>query len=221
MLYSARVSLERTQMQIEDTMVNLAPDIAVTVEVKTGTRRLIEYLVSISPATALKQSVLTVLLVGLCLLPISVRPLAAADENAPSSNKVTDRPNTAPSTPPEIRRSGDSSVIEGSGSPVVSMPGVPENLNYLFDLPWCSRWRFSCISCERTGDGIKCFEHRKACREMFKFQQCEIYNVPKGCVVWKDGCNFCNKNGCTLKSCPEYLAPNKPSFQCLRYEPDK
>jgi hemolysin D len=33
-------------MQIEDKMVNLAPGMAVTVEVKTGKRRLIEYLMS-------------------------------------------------------------------------------------------------------------------------------------------------------------------------------
>ncbi len=46
LLYSSRVSLEATQMQIEDRMVNLAPGMAVTVEVKTGKRRLIEYLMS-------------------------------------------------------------------------------------------------------------------------------------------------------------------------------
>jgi hemolysin D len=46
LLYSARVSLEETQMQVEDKMVNLAPGMAVTVEIKTGTRRLIEYLMS-------------------------------------------------------------------------------------------------------------------------------------------------------------------------------
>ena len=46
LLYSARVSLDETQMQIEDKMVNLAPGMAVTVEIKTGTRRLIEYLMS-------------------------------------------------------------------------------------------------------------------------------------------------------------------------------
>jgi hemolysin D len=33
-------------MQIEDRMVNLAPGMAVTVEIKTGKRRLIEYLMS-------------------------------------------------------------------------------------------------------------------------------------------------------------------------------
>jgi hemolysin D len=46
LLYSARVALDGTQMQIEDKMVNLAPGMAVTVEIKTGTRRLIEYLMS-------------------------------------------------------------------------------------------------------------------------------------------------------------------------------
>jgi hemolysin D len=44
--YSARVSLEGTQMQVDDRLVNLAPGMAVTVEIKTGTRRLIEYLMS-------------------------------------------------------------------------------------------------------------------------------------------------------------------------------
>ena len=33
-------------MRIEDKMVSLAPGMAVTVETKTGTRRLIEYLMS-------------------------------------------------------------------------------------------------------------------------------------------------------------------------------
>jgi len=33
-------------MQIEDKIVNLAPCMAVTAEIKTGTRRLIEYLMS-------------------------------------------------------------------------------------------------------------------------------------------------------------------------------
>lgn len=46
LLYAARVSLEGTQMQVEDKMVNLAPGMAVTVEVKTGQRRIIEYVMS-------------------------------------------------------------------------------------------------------------------------------------------------------------------------------
>jgi len=46
LLYSARISLDGSKMQIEDKMVNLAPGMAVTVEIKTGTRRLIEYLMS-------------------------------------------------------------------------------------------------------------------------------------------------------------------------------
>jgi hemolysin D len=45
-VYSARVSLDQTQMQVEERMVNLAPGMAVTVEIKTGTRRIIEYLMS-------------------------------------------------------------------------------------------------------------------------------------------------------------------------------
>lgn len=46
LLYAARVSLEGTQMQVEDKMVNLAPGMAVTVEIKTGRRRMIEYVMS-------------------------------------------------------------------------------------------------------------------------------------------------------------------------------
>jgi hemolysin D len=44
--YSARVALDQTKMQIEDKLVNLAPGMAVTVEIKTGTRRIIEYVMS-------------------------------------------------------------------------------------------------------------------------------------------------------------------------------
>lgn len=46
LLYSARVALDEIQMQIDDKLVNLAPGMAVTVEVKTGRRRIIEYLMS-------------------------------------------------------------------------------------------------------------------------------------------------------------------------------
>jgi hemolysin D len=46
LLYSARIALDRTQMRIEDKLVNLSPGMAVTVEIRTGTRRLIEYLMS-------------------------------------------------------------------------------------------------------------------------------------------------------------------------------
>jgi hemolysin D len=46
LLYSAQIALESTQMQIEDKLVNLAPGMAVTVEIKTGSRRVIEYLMS-------------------------------------------------------------------------------------------------------------------------------------------------------------------------------
>jgi hemolysin D len=46
LVYSARVSLDKTQMQIDDRLVNLGPGMAVTVEIKTGSRHIIEYLLS-------------------------------------------------------------------------------------------------------------------------------------------------------------------------------
>ena len=56
MNYAARVSLDRTQMQVDDKLVNLSPGMAVTVEIKTGTRRIISYL--LSPLLRYKQEVL-------------------------------------------------------------------------------------------------------------------------------------------------------------------
>ncbi len=46
LLYAARVSLDRTTMQIDDKLVNLSPGMAVTVEIRTGTRTPISYLLS-------------------------------------------------------------------------------------------------------------------------------------------------------------------------------
>ena len=44
--YAARVSLDRTRMQIDDNVLNLTPGMAVTVEIKTGSRSIISYLLS-------------------------------------------------------------------------------------------------------------------------------------------------------------------------------
>jgi hemolysin D len=44
--YAARVSLDQTQMQIDDKLLDLSPGMAITVEIKTGTRRIIDYLLS-------------------------------------------------------------------------------------------------------------------------------------------------------------------------------
>jgi hemolysin D len=44
--YAARVQLERGTIQVEGKTVNLTPGMAVTVEIKTGKRRLIEYFLS-------------------------------------------------------------------------------------------------------------------------------------------------------------------------------
>ncbi|WP_375783723.1 HlyD family type I secretion periplasmic adaptor subunit [Bradyrhizobium sp. Pha-3] len=54
--YAARVSLDRTHMQVEDKLVKLGPGMAVTVEIKTGTRRIISYL--LSPLARYKQEAL-------------------------------------------------------------------------------------------------------------------------------------------------------------------
>jgi hemolysin D len=54
--YAARISLDHTDMQVEDKLVNLGPGMAVTVEIKTGTRRIINYL--LSPLARYKQEAL-------------------------------------------------------------------------------------------------------------------------------------------------------------------
>src|ERR1700684_1553040 len=51
--YAARISVDRNQMQVEDKMVNLSPGMAVTAEIKTGSRRIIGYL--LSPLMKYKQ----------------------------------------------------------------------------------------------------------------------------------------------------------------------
>lgn len=53
LVYATHVSLDRTQMLVDGKMVNLAPGMAVTVEIKTGKRRVIEYL--LSPLLRYKQ----------------------------------------------------------------------------------------------------------------------------------------------------------------------
>jgi hemolysin D len=53
LVYAARVSLDRKHMQVEDKLVNFTPGMAVTVEIKTGSRRVIEYL--LSPLLRYKQ----------------------------------------------------------------------------------------------------------------------------------------------------------------------
>jgi hemolysin D len=54
--YSARISLDRATMQVEDETVELAPGMAVTVEIKTGSRRILDYL--LSPLMRYRQDVL-------------------------------------------------------------------------------------------------------------------------------------------------------------------
>jgi hemolysin D len=44
--YSARISLDRTKMQVDDAVANLSPGMAVTAEIKTGSRAVLSYLLS-------------------------------------------------------------------------------------------------------------------------------------------------------------------------------
>ncbi len=46
LVYPTRVSIDRSTMEVEGKQVNLSPGMAVTVEIKTGQRRVIEYLLS-------------------------------------------------------------------------------------------------------------------------------------------------------------------------------
>jgi hemolysin D len=55
-VYAARISLDRDQMEVEDRLVDLAPGMAVTVEIKTGSRPIISYL--LSPVLRYKQNAL-------------------------------------------------------------------------------------------------------------------------------------------------------------------
>jgi hemolysin D len=44
--FSARISLDRAEMQVDDRMVKLSPGMAVTVEIKNGSRNILSYLLS-------------------------------------------------------------------------------------------------------------------------------------------------------------------------------
>ena len=52
-VYTARVSLDQSQMEVDGGPVNLSPGMAVTVEIRTGSRRIISYL--LSPLLRFKQ----------------------------------------------------------------------------------------------------------------------------------------------------------------------
>jgi len=46
LVYAARVSMARSTLQVEGKQVNLAPGMAVTAEIKTGERRVIQFFLS-------------------------------------------------------------------------------------------------------------------------------------------------------------------------------
>ncbi len=53
LVYKAKVLLEKTQLWVDQKWVNLGPGMSVTVEVKTGKRRIVEYF--LSPLLRYKQ----------------------------------------------------------------------------------------------------------------------------------------------------------------------
>jgi hemolysin D len=46
LVYTARIALDETSLAVEGSRVELAPGMAVTAEIKTGKRRVIDYLLS-------------------------------------------------------------------------------------------------------------------------------------------------------------------------------
>ena len=46
LVYSARVSLDKTEMKVDESTVALTPGMAVTVEISTGSRTVLSYLLS-------------------------------------------------------------------------------------------------------------------------------------------------------------------------------
>ena len=53
LVYAARIALDAARMEVEGRMVDLSAGMAVTVEIKTGQRRIIEFL--LSPLLRYKQ----------------------------------------------------------------------------------------------------------------------------------------------------------------------
>ena len=46
LVYKARISLDRTQMLVDNRLVGLGPGMAVTAEIRTGSRKIISYVLS-------------------------------------------------------------------------------------------------------------------------------------------------------------------------------
>jgi hemolysin D len=46
LVYAARISLDRVQMKIDESVINLSPGMATTIEIKTGSRSVLSYLLS-------------------------------------------------------------------------------------------------------------------------------------------------------------------------------
>ena len=93
---------------------------------------------------------------------------------------------------------------------------IPDRLNYIFDLPWCRRWDFGCISCRKLRPFVWCSELRRNCVETFQSVTCGDFDVPADCTQWSDGCNDCTRDPirgvlCTAKACNNH----RQELSCL------
>lgn len=87
---------------------------------------------------------------------------------------------------------------------------VPDDLKFIFDLPWCKRWKFSCMSCRKEGITIACQSTQQNCTETFEAIACQEFNLPPTCRAWSDGCNTCSREPsgdiyCTAAYCRRHL----------------
>jgi hypothetical protein len=121
---------------------------------------------------------------------------------------------------------------------------VPDQLRYLFELPWCKQWNFNCNKCEKKEGEVVCTRNNwlppDRCTEDFSSRYCTAWSAPIECARWSDGCNVCQRApkrsalnchgpddlcqklrdgghwSCTLMSCDEYRADRPPRFTCLK-----
>ena len=99
--------------------------------------------------------------------------------------------------------------------------GIPDNLRYLFDFPWCTKWDLGCFHCEKKAGKITCERQSNDCSHYTPgYFACIGFDVEKSCQSWTyDGCNVCTRGWPTSDSthCTAmYCGSNRPKFTCLR-----
>src|ERR1051326_2747653 len=69
----------------------------------------------------------------------------------------------------------------------------PANIKHLFELKWCKKCKFDCLTCERVDGTIHCSETSNICQTKFDKYECINYEIPQTCLAWYDGCNYCRR----------------------------